>query len=147
MEQPKFNLIFGSGAVQGEMLVNWPELEYIRGWGFLDPGDAPAMEYFNRLQNLSDLKAQYLFSAIGIRESNQSYVSGQVVASPNLPVNMVLFCSTGGETASNEPDFSDAALGSTYKDGSATWEVIPRYNKITLASEQDIRDMVKEAFK
>lgn len=147
MDQPKFNLIFGSGATQGEMLQDWPELEYLRGWGFLDPGDAPAMEYFNRLQNLSDLKAQYLFGAIGVRENNKSYVSGQVVISPNLPANTALFCSSGGETATNEPDFSDALVGSIYNDGSATWEVIPRYNKITLASEQDIKDIVKEAFK
>lgn len=146
MEQPKFNLIFGSGATQGEMLQNWPESEYLRGWGFLDPGDAPAMEYFNRLQNLSDLKAQYLFEAIGIRESNKSYVSGQVVVSPNLPVNMVLFCSIGGETATAEPDFGDANISSTYNDGSVTWEVIPGYNKFTLASEQDVRDIVEEAF-
>lgn len=146
MEQPNFDAIFSSGAVQGE-IVQWPDNEYLRGWGFLDKGDAPPMEYFNRLQNLSDEKAQYLFNSLNIRKNSTSYTNSDVVLSPNLPKNAVLFCSVGGDTALSEPDFSKAAIGDTYKDGSVTWEVIPRAYKITVVSEQAIKNMVEEAFK
>ena len=145
-KQPKFDVIFGSSASTGEMLNEWPELEYLRGWGYLDKGEAPPLEYFNKLQNVSDLKSAYLFNSLNIRKNSTTYVSGDIVMSPDLPKSTVLFCSVGGDTATSEPNFSKAQIGSTYKDGSVTWEVIPRAYKITIVSEQNIKSMVKEAF-
>lgn len=146
MKQPTFDLIFGSSASIGEMIDSWPDLDYLRGWGYLDKGEAPPLEYFNKLQNLSDLKSQYLFNSLNIRKNNTSYVNGDIVLSPNLPKSLVLACTVGGDTAVSEPDFREAVLGATYTDGSVTWEVIPRAYKITIVSEQTIKSMVKEAF-
>lgn len=145
-KQPKFDVIFGSSASTGEMLNEWPELEYLRGWGYLDKGEAPPLEYFNKLQNVSDLKSAYLFNSLNIRKSNATYTNGDVVLSPNISKKFALYCSVGGDTAINEPDFSKAEIGSTFSDGSVTWEVIPRAYKITVVSEQNIKSMVKEAF-
>nr|DAK65085.1 MAG TPA: hypothetical protein [Caudoviricetes sp.] len=145
-KQPKFDVIFGSSASTGEMLNEWPELEYLRGWGYLDKGEAPPLEYFNKLQNVSDLKSAYLFNSLNIRKSNTTYTNGDIVLSPNISKKFALYCSVGGDTAINEPDFSKAEIGSTFSDGSVTWEVIPRACKITIASEQTIKSMVKEAF-
>lgn len=145
-KQPKFDVIFGSSASTGEMLNEWPELEYLRGWGYLDKGEAPPLEYFNKLQNVSDLKSAYLFNSLNIRKSNTTYTNGDVVLSPNISKKFALYCSVGGDTAINEPDFSKAEIGSTFSDGSVTWEVIPRAYKITVVSEQNIKSMVKEAF-
>lgn len=146
MKQPAFDLIFGSSASIGEMIDSWPELDYLRGWGYLDKGEAPPLEYFNKLQNVSDLKSQYLFNSLNIRKNNTSYVNGDIVLSPNLPKSLVLACTVGGDTAVSEPDFREAVLGAIYTDGSVTWEVIPRAYKITIVSEQTIKSMVKEAF-
>ncbi len=146
-KQPKFDVIFGSSASTGEMLDEWPELEYLRGWGYLDKGEAPPLEYFNKLQNVSDLKSAYLFNSLNIRKSNTTYTNGDIVLSPNISKKFALYCSVGGDTAINEPDFSKAEIGSTFSDGSVTWEVIPRACKITIVSEQIIKSMVKEAFK
>lgn len=145
-KQPKFDVIFGSSASTGEMLNEWPELEYLRGWGYLDKGEAPPLEYFNKLQNVSDLKSAYLFNSLNIRKSNTTYTNGDVVLSPNISKKFALYCSIGGDTAINEPDFSKAEIGSTFSDGSVTWEVVPRAYKITVVSEQNIKSMVKEAF-
>ena len=145
-KQPKFDVIFGSSASTGEMLDEWPELEYLRGWGYLDKGEAPPLEYFNKLQNVSDLKSAYLFNSLNIRKSNTTYTNGDIVLSPNISKKFALYCSVGGDTAINEPDFSKAEIGSTFSDGSVTWEVIPRAYKITIVSEQNIKSMVKEAF-
>lgn len=145
-KQPKFDVIFGSSASTGEMLNEWPELEYLRGWGYLDKGEAPPLEYFNKLQNVSDLKSAYLFNSLNIRKNNTTYTNGDVVLSPNISKKFALYCSVGGDTAINEPDFSKAEIGSTFSDGSVTWEVIPRAYKITVVSEQNIKSMVKEAF-
>lgn len=145
-KQPKFDVIFGSSASTGEMLDEWPELEYLRGWGYLDKGEAPPLEYFNKLQNVSDLKSAYLFNSLNIRKSSTTYTNGDVVLSPNISKKFALYCSVGGDTAINEPDFSKAEIGSTFSDGSVTWEVIPRAYKITVVSEQNIKSMVKEAF-
>lgn len=145
-KQPKFDVIFGSSASTGEMLNEWPELEYLRGWGYLDKGEAPPLEYFNKLQNVSDLKSAYLFNSLNIRKSNATYTNGDVVLSPNISKKFALYCSVGGDTAINEPDFSKAEIGSVFNDGSVTWEVIPRAYKITVVSEQNIKSMVKEAF-
>ena len=145
-KQPKFDVIFGSSASTGEMLNEWPELEYLRGWGYLDKGEAPPLEYFNKLQNVSDLTSAYLFNSLNIRKSNTTYTNGDVVLSPNISKKFALYCSVGGDTAINEPDFSKAEIGSTFSDGSVTWEVIPRAYKITVVSEQNIKSMVKEAF-
>lgn len=145
-KQPKFDVIFGSSASTGEMLNEWPELEYLRGWGYLDKGEAPPLEYFNKLQNVSDLKSAYLFNSLNIRKSNTTYTNGDVVLSPNISKKFALYCSVGGDTAINEPDFSKAEIGSIFSDGSVTWEVIPRAYKITVVSEQNIKSMVKEAF-
>lgn len=145
-KQPKFDVIFGSSASTGEMLNEWPELEYLRGWGYLDKGEAPPLEYFNKLQNVSDLKSAYLFNSLNIRKSNTTYTNGDVVLSPNISKKFALYCSVGGDTAINEPDFSKAEIGSVFNDGSVTWEVIPRAYKITVVSEQNIKSMVKEAF-
>lgn len=147
MKQPTFDLIFGSSASVGEMIDSWPELDYLRGWGYLDKGEAPPLEYFNKLQNVSDLKSQYLFNSLNIRKSNTTYTNGDIVLSPNISKKFALYCSVGGDTAINEPDFSKAEIGSTFSDGSVTWEVIPRVCKITIVSEQIIKSMVKEAFK
>lgn len=146
MKQPTFDLIFGSSASIGEMIDSWPKLDYLRGWGYLDKGEAPPLEYFNKLQNVSDLKSQYLFNSLNIRKNSTSYVNGDIVLSPNLPKSLVLACTIGGDTAVSEPDFRKAVLGATYTDGSVTWEVIPRAYKITVVSEQNIKSMVKEAF-
>lgn len=146
IKQPKFDVIFGSSASIGEMLDDWPELEYLRGWGYLDKGEAPPLEYFNKLQNVSDLKSQYLFNSLNIRKNNTTYTKGDVVLSPNISKKFALYCSVGGDTAISEPDFSKAEVGSTFSDGSVTWEIIPRAYKITIASEQTIKSMVKEAF-
>ena len=89
MKQPTFDLIFGSSASVGEMIDSWPELDYLRGWGYLDKGEAPPLEYFNKLQNVSDLKSQYLFNSLNIRKNNTSYVNGDIVLSPNLPKSLV----------------------------------------------------------
>lgn len=145
-KQPKFDVIFGSSASTGEMLNEWPELEYLRGWGYLDKGEAPPLEYFNKLQNVSDLKSQYLFNSLNIRKSSTTYTNGDVVLSPNISKKFALYCSVGGDTAINEPDFSKAEIGSVFNDGSVTWEVVPRAYKITVVSEQNIKSMVKEAF-
>ncbi len=145
-KQPKFDVIFGSSASVGEMIDSWPELDYLRGWGYLDKGEAPPLEYFNKLQNVSDLKSQYLFNSLNIRKSNTTYTNGDIVLSPNISKKFALYCSVGGDTAINEPDFSKAEIGSTFSDGSVTWEVIPRAYKITIVSEQIIKSMVKEAF-
>lgn len=146
MKQPTFDLIFGSSASIGEMIDSWPELDYLRGWGYLDKGEAPPLEYFNKLQNVSDLKSAYLFNSLNIRKSSTTYTNGDVVLSPNISKKFALYCSVGGDTAINEPDFSKAEIGSTFSDGSVTWEVIPRAYKITIVSEQNIKSMVKEAF-
>lgn len=146
MKQPTFDLIFGSSASIGEMIASWPELDYLRGWGYLDKGEAPPLEYFNKLQNVSDLKSQYLFNSLNIRKNNTTYTKGDVVLSPNISKKFALYCSVGGDTAISEPDFSKAEVGSTFSDGSVTWEIIPRAYKITIASEQTIKSMVKEAF-
>lgn len=146
IKQPTFDLIFGSSASIGEMIDSWPELDYLRGWGYLDKGEAPPLEYFNKLQNVSDLKSQYLFNSLNIRKSSTTYTNGDVVLSPNISKKFALYCSVGGDTAINEPDFSKAEIGSTFSDGSVTWEVIPRAYKITIVSEQNIKSMVKEAF-
>ena len=95
---------------------------------------------------MSDLKSQYLFNSLNIRKSNTTYTNGDIVLSPNISKKFALYCSVGGATAINEPDFSKAEIGSTFSDGSVTWEVIPRAYKITIVSEQIIKSMVKEAF-
>ena len=95
-KQPKFDVIFGSSASTGEMLNEWPELEYLRGWGYLDKGEAPPLEYFNKLQNVSDLKSAYLFNSLNIRKSNTTYTNGDVVLSPNISKKFALYCSVGG---------------------------------------------------
>lgn len=142
-EQPKFNTIFASGAGIGELL-NWPDVDYLRGWGYLGKSEPPPMEFFNALQNTSDLKAQYLFESLNVRRNSTAYVYGDVVMSPNMPKSTVLFCMQGGTSAAAEPDFSAAKEGETYTDGSVKWEIISRANKITLAANSDITTMISE---
>lgn len=142
MKQPTFDLIFGSSASIGEMIDSWPELDYLRGWGYLDKGEAPPLEYFNKLQNVSDLKSQYLFNSLNIRKSNTSYANGDIVLSPNLPKSVVLACIVGGDTAVSEPDFSKAVIGTTYVDGSVTWEVIPRAYRLQTATNVEIQNLI-----
>lgn len=142
MKQPTFDLIFGSSASIGEMIDSWPELDYLRGWGYLDKGEAPPLEYFNKLQNVSDLKSQYLFNSLNIRKNSTSYVNGDIVLSPNLPKSLVLACTISGDTAVSEPDFSKATLGVTYTDGSVTWEVIPRAYRLQTATNVEIQNLI-----
>ena len=161
MKQPTFDLIFGSSASIGEMIDSWPELDYLRGWGYLDKGRPPKLdkkieedliaenqrlrmenEYLKKLKNVSDLKSQYLFNSLNIRKNNTSYVNGDIVLSPNLPKSLVLACTVGGDTAVSEPDFREAVLGATYTDGSVTWEVIPRAYKLKTATESEIQNLI-----
>lgn len=142
MKQPTFDLIFGSSASVGEMIDSWPELDYLRGWGYLDKGEAPPLEYFNKLQNVSDLKSQYLFNSLNIRKNSTSYANGDIVLSPNLPKSVILACIVGGDTAVSEPDFSKATIGATYVDGSVAWEVIPRAYRLQTATNVEIQNLI-----
>lgn len=141
--QPEYNKIFASGSSTGEML-SWSNTDYLRGWGYLGKAEPPPMEYFNALQNSSDLKDQYLFESLNIRENSTAYSYGDVVMSPNLPKSLVLFCTTGGASDTAEPDFSSATEGSTYIDNTVTWEVVPRAYRLTKATDADITSAVKE---
>jgi hypothetical protein len=141
--QPKYSEIFASGASSGE-LKNWPSTDYLRGWGYLGKAEPPPMEFFNALQNVSDLKDQYLFESLNIRTNTTAYTYGDVVMSPNLPKSLVLFCSIGGASDTAEPDFTDAVEGSTYTDGTVTWTIIPRAYRIVLATDDEITSAVSE---
>ncbi len=143
ISQPKYNNIFASGASEGEMKA-WPSNDYLRGWGYLGKAEPPPMEFFNSLQNVSDLKDQYLFESLNIRTNSTAYTYGDVVMSPNLPKSLVLFCSIGGASDTAEPDFSSATEGSTYTDGTVTWAIIPRAYRITLATDDEITTAVSE---
>lgn len=142
INQPNFNMIFGSSALEGEMINEWPTLEYLRGWGYLDKSEPPPLEYFNKLQNVSDLKSAYLFNSLNIRKSSTTYTNGDVVLSPNISKKFALYCSVSGDTAINEPDFSKADIGSTFSDGSVTWEIIPRAYNLSTATETEIKNLI-----
>lgn len=57
-----FNKIFGSTATGG--LTPISDVDYSKGWEFVG-ANPPTKNDFSYLQNLSDLKAQYLYKAIG----------------------------------------------------------------------------------
>lgn len=57
-----YSKIFASGSSIGE-LKEMPDADYIRGWGYLGKDEAPPMEHFNHLQNLTDKK---LFELLGL---------------------------------------------------------------------------------
>ena len=80
--QPDFSKIFASGAAIGELL-NWPDENYLRGWGYLKESEPPPMEFFNALANLSDTKDNYLFQAINIRKNKTQYHIDDIATTPN----------------------------------------------------------------
>lgn len=120
--QPNYNQVFASAASTGELL-SWQSTNYLRGWGYLGQSEPPPMEFFNSLQNLSDLKSQYLFKAGNIRESKVYYNVGDVVTSPNLPSKYYLVCTRTGTSGENEPSLSTVEQGESVSDGSCTWQI------------------------
>lgn len=146
LEQPKFNEIFASGAGTGEIL-DWPSTSYIRGWGYLSIDEPPTMEFFNKLQNANDKKAQYLFESMNIRKNTTLYNQDDIVYSPNLPKKgTALLCVTGGITGSIEPDFSGVNIGDTVTDGTVTWQIAASDYNIKLASDTDMEEIITEVF-
>lgn len=135
-EQPDYDNIFASSAATGELLT-MPTSSYVRGWGYLNEAEPPPMEFFNYLQNLADERAYYLFTASLVRKSNASYGVGELATSPNLGVKYVLVCVTAGTTASEEPDFTDAAAGDEITDGSCVWAVRQRPKTSVIVSEDE----------
>ena len=78
--QPDFSQIFASAAYIGELL-NWPSEDYLRGWGYLQPQEAPPMEYFNAFYNGTDTKLLYLFTAANIRKNSTAYQVDDILTS------------------------------------------------------------------
>lgn len=122
IKQPDFNKIFASAAAVGEVLP-WPEVSFLRGWGYLKDAEPPPMEFFNALQQTSDTKDQYLFKAANIRENKVQYRIGDIVTTPNLSSKYFLVCVQEGTTGENEPTLSSVAKGGTVTDGSCKWQV------------------------
>lgn len=119
--QPDYDKIFASGAAVGEIL-NWPSLDYLRGWGYLGESEPPPMEFFNRLQNESDLKAQYLFEASNIRKKSTLYKVGEIATTPNISSKYWLVCTVEGTTGENEPTWSDVE-NTIITDGTCKWRI------------------------
>lgn len=98
--QPDFSQIFASAAALGELLT-WPSEDYLRGWGYLQPQEAPPMEYFNAFYNGTDTKLLYLFTAANIRKSSTAYQVDDVITSPNLDSKFWLVCTQAGTSDAN----------------------------------------------
>ena len=122
IEQPDFSKIFADGATIGELL-NMPDEEYLRGWGYLGQNEPPPMEYFNYIYNLQDNKLKYLFISANIRKSNTQYHVDDIVTSPNLQSKFMLVCIQEGTTDSNEPVLDAAEEGQEITDGTAKFKV------------------------
>ena len=126
--QPDFSKIFASAAAVGELL-NWPSEDYLRGWGYLQPQEAPPMEYFNAFYNGTDTKLLYLFSAANIRKSSTAYQIDDIVTSPNLSSKYWLVCTQAGTTDANEPDYSEVDANEEITDGTAKFLVTLRVSQ------------------
>lgn len=126
--QPDFSQIFASAASIGELL-NWPSEDYLRGWGYLQPQEAPPMEYFNAFYNGTDTKLLYLFTAANIRKNSTAYQVDDVITSPNLDSKFWLVCTQAGTTDANEPDYSDVEANQEITDGTAKFLITPRISK------------------
>ena len=127
MTQPDFSQIFASAAALGELLT-WPSEDYLRGWGYLQPQEAPPMEYFNAFYNGTDNKLLYLFKAANIRKNSTAYQVDDIVTSPNLSSRFWLVCTQAGTTDANEPDYSDVEANQEITDGTAKFSVTAKYN-------------------
>lgn len=143
IEQPSFDAIFASGAGIGELL-SWPSDDYLRGWGYLGKAEPPPMEFFNSLQNVSDLKSQYIFKSLNIRKNSTVYTYGDVVLSPNMPQSLQLFCTQSGTTSSVEPSMDNIVEGNTVTDGTVKWLALPRAYRITMATNEQIQSAITE---
>ena len=135
--QPDFSKIFASGAAIGELL-NWPDENYLRGWGYLKDSEPPPMEFFNALANLSDTKDNYLFQAINIRKNKTQYHIDDIATTPNLTSKYQLICIQEGVTAEAEPTWPDTD-GEEVLDGACKWRVTSKVaNGITIAEDEPI---------
>lgn len=138
IEQPDFSKIFADGATIGELL-NMPDEEYLRGWGYLGQNEPPPMEYFNYVSNLQDNKLKYLFISANIRKSNTQYHVDDIVTSPNLQSKFMLVCVQEGTTDSNEPVLDAAEEGQEITDGTAKWRVFSKLaSGITVGEEEPV---------
>lgn len=126
--QPDFSQIFASAAALGELLT-WPSEDYLRGWGYLQPQEAPPMEYFNAFYNGTDTKLLYLFTAANIRKNSTAYQVDDILTSPNLDSKFWLVCTQAGTTDANEPDYSEVEANQEITDGTAKFLVTPRISK------------------
>ena len=126
--QPDFSQIFASAASIGELL-NWPSEDYLRGWGYLQPQEAPPMEYFNAFYNGTDTKLLYLFTAANIRKNSTAYQVDDILTSPNLDSKFWLVCTQAGTTDANEPDYTEVEANQEITDGTAKFLVTPRISK------------------
>ncbi len=126
--QPDFSQIFASAAALGELLT-WPSEDYLRGWGYLQPQEAPPMEYFNAFYNGTDTKLLYLFTAANIRKNSTAYQVDDILTSPNLDSKFWLVCTQAGTTDANEPDYSEVEANEEITDGTAKFLVTPRISK------------------
>lgn len=135
--QPDFSKIFASGAAIGELL-NWPDENYLKGWGYLKESEPPPMEFFNALANLSDTKDNYLFQAINIRKNKTQYHIDDIATTPNLTSKYQLICIQEGVTAEAEPTWPDTD-GEEVLDGACKWRVTSKVaNGITIAGDEPI---------
>ena len=135
--QPDFSKIFASGAAIGELL-NWPDENYLKGWGYLKESEPPPMEFFNALANLSDTKDNYLFQAINIRKNKTQYHIDDIATTPNLTSKYQLICIQEGVTAEAEPTWPDTD-GEEVLDGACKWRVTSKVaNGITIAEDEPI---------
>lgn len=138
IEQPDFSKIFADGATIGELL-NMPDEDYLRGWGYLGQNEPPPMEYFNYIYNLQDNKLKYLFISANIRKSNTQYHVDDIVTSPNLQSKFMLVCIQTGTTDSNEPVLDAAEEGQEITDGTAKWRVFSKLaSGITIGEEEPV---------
>jgi hypothetical protein len=119
---PNFDKIFASQALSGE-LVEMLEAQYRRGWGYLNPGEAPPMEFFNYFFNNIDAKARLLAKIIGVWQPNEAVYKGYVRKPTNNPAaDIFVICqSEQGITGALEPNWT--AAGTTAQDGGVTWEI------------------------
>lgn len=116
-----FDNIFANLAQAGE-LVEMPQGYYLRGWGYLNKGEAPPLEFFNYLFNNIDKKINSLASIAGIWKPNEVVDIGYIRRPRNNPAaNFYLLCTLAGTTSSTEPTWP--GFGETQTDGSAIWEI------------------------
>lgn len=134
--QPDFSQIFASAAALGELLT-WPSEDYLRGWGYLQPQEAPPMEYFNAFYNGTDTKLLYLFTAANIRKSSTAYQVDDVITSPNLDSKFWLVCTQAGTSDANEPDYSEVEANQEITDGTAKFLVTMRVAKGITVSDTE----------